>query len=89
MSRQPIRCCITVRGRVASHWSRWLEELRFSYRLSENGDDLTDLTGTVPDQSALHGMLNRIWNLNLTVLSVKTSPAANGEEPPVGPKETT
>ena len=89
MSSQPVYCCITVRGRIAPHWSRWLEELQFSYRSSQNGDDVTDLKGTVADQSALHGVLNRIWNLNLTVLSVKTSPAANGEEPPVGPKETT
>ena len=86
MSRQPIRCCITVRGRVASHWSRWLEELRFSYRSSENGDDVTDLTGALPDQSALQGVLKRIWNLNMTVLSVRTSPKATGEEPPAVPK---
>ncbi len=71
----PIQCRITVRGRVASHWSQWLEELRLSYRLSEEGDDVTDLIGTVPDQSALQGVLQRIWNLNLTVLSVTTLPA--------------
>lgn len=75
---QPIQCCITVRGRVASHWSRWLEELHFSYRLSEGGDEVTDLNGTLPDQSALQGVLRRIWNLNLTVLSVSTSVAATG-----------
>ena len=73
MSSLPIHCCITVRGRVAPHWSRWLEELQFSYRLSEDGDDVTDLTGTLPDQSALQGALKRIWNLNLTVLSVNTA----------------
>ena len=73
MSSQPIHCCITVRGRIAPHWSRWLEELQISYRSSGNGDDVTDLNGTVPDQSALQGVLNRIWNLNLTVLSVRTS----------------
>ena len=86
MSSQPLHCCITVRGRIAPHWSRWLEELRFSYRSSENGDEVTDLDGTVPDQSALQGVLNRIWNLNLTVLSVKTSPEEHGEEPPAGPE---
>ena len=72
MLSQPIQCRITVRGRVAPHWSRWLEELQLSYRLSEDGDDVTDLCGTVPDQSALQGVLNRIWNLNLTVLSLRT-----------------
>ena len=86
MSSQPIRCCITVRGRVAPHWSRWLEELRLSYHLSESGDDVTDLNGIVADQSALHGVLNRIWNLNLTVLAVKTWPETDGQEPLAGPK---
>ena len=74
MDNRSIHCLITVRGRVASHWSHWLGELRPSYRCSESGEDVTDLSGTVPDQSALQGVLKRIWNLNLTVLSVSTSP---------------
>ena len=82
MSSRPINCCITVRGRVAPHWSRWLEELQFSYRLSQNGDDVTDLTGTLPDQSALQRVLKRVWNLNLTVLSVNTSAKASRQEQP-------
>ena len=82
MSSQPMHCCITVRGRIAPHWSRWLEELQLSYHSSENGDEVTELNGTVPDQSALQGVLNRIWNLNLTVLSVKTSAEARGEGQP-------
>ncbi len=72
-SGEPIRCSITVRGRVASHWSRWLGELEISHRSSESGEDVTDLIGIVPDQSALQGLLKRIWSLNLTVLSVDTS----------------
>jgi hypothetical protein len=35
---------------------------------------VTDLFGTLADQSALRGVLKRIWDLNLTVLSVATSP---------------
>ncbi len=79
MSSRPIRCCITIRGRVAPHWSRWLEELRFTYRSNGEGTTVTELSGTLPDQSALQGLLNRVWNLNLTVLSVSTSPV--GEAP--------
>ena len=60
---------------MAPHWSHWLEGLQLSHRLSEDGDDVTDLTGTLADPRALHGALDRIWNLNLTVLSVLTSPA--------------
>ncbi len=87
-SSQQIRCRITVRGRVASHWSRWLEGLQLSYRVSDGGDDVTDLCGTVPDQSALHGVLNRIWNLNLTVLSLGTSPVrGDGDAERLAPGE--
>ena len=74
MNDRAIQCCITVRGRVAAHWSYWLEQLKPSYRVSDDGDDVTDLTGTLADQCALHGALDRIWNLNLAVLSVSTSP---------------
>ena len=74
MSSGPIQCRITVRGRMASHWSRCLGELH-SYRSSDDGDVVTDLCGKLADQSALQGVLKRIWDLNLTVLSVATSPA--------------
>jgi len=68
-----IQCRITVRGQVALHWSRWLGELKHSYRSSDDGDLVTDLYGELADQSALQGVLKRIWDLNLTVLSVVTS----------------
>jgi hypothetical protein len=34
----------------------------------------------LPDQSALQGVLNRMWELNLTVLSVSTSPGEAGRD---------
>jgi hypothetical protein len=82
MMSRPIHCCITVRGRVAPHWSRWLESLQLSYRLSADGCDVTDLNGIVQDQSALQGVLKRIWSLNLTVLSVLTSAVDDGRGSP-------
>jgi len=74
MDNQALHCLITVRGRVAAHWSHRLGELRPSYRLSESGEEVTDLVGTVPDQSALQGVLKQIWNLNLAVLTLTTTP---------------
>jgi hypothetical protein len=85
MSNRPIQCRITVRGRVAPHWSQWLGELQLSYRTDSEGGTVTDLSGTVADQSALQGVLNRIWNLNLTVLSVRTSADASDGGEPTGP----
>lgn len=55
----------------------------FSYRSVGDHETVTDLTGTLPDQSALQGVLNRIWNLNLTVLSVRTK-AETGADQPTG-----
>ncbi len=85
-SGRPIQCCITVRGRVAPHWSQWLGELWLSYRVSEDGGNVTELSGTLPDQSALQGVLKRIWNLNLSVLSVTALPpkAGRDEDAPAG-----
>ena len=84
MSSRPIQCCITVRGRVAPHWSQWLGELQLSYRTTGEDGIVTNLNGTLADQSALQGVLNRIWNLNLTILSVWTSADARDEGEPAG-----
>ena len=78
MNRRAIQCRITVRGQVPPHWSQWLEGLQLSHRLSEGGTDVTDLSGTLADQDALRGVLDRIWNLNLTVLSVSAEPVDSG-----------
>jgi hypothetical protein len=85
MTSRPIQCSITVRGRVAPHWSPWLGELQLSYRADGEDGTVTDLNGILADQSALQGVLNRIWNLNLTVLSVSTSTDASDEGEPAGP----
>jgi hypothetical protein len=35
------------------------------------GQSITILTGPIADQSALRGVLNRVWDLNLIVVSVE------------------
>ena len=56
---------IHVKERLSEEWSDWLDGL--SITLNEDGK--TILMGTVPDQSALRGILGKLWDLNLTVLS--------------------
>ncbi len=57
--------------RVGSHldagWSDWLGGLS----IAAQPDGTTLLTGTLPDQSALHGVLNKLHSLNLALLSVQ------------------
>ena len=56
---------IKVEGKLNSHWKHWFEGMAIDY-----DGDTTILTGPVPEQSALHGLLHRIRDLNLTLLSV-------------------
>jgi hypothetical protein len=60
---------IRVKGVLADCWSDWFEELKVHVEL--NGE--TTLRGELIDQSALFGVLTRINNLNLTLISVVRS----------------
>ncbi len=65
---------IQVVGQVDPRWSDWFDGMTFS---STTGDSpVTTMTGLVADQAALRGLLTKIWNLNLTVISVLRMPAA-------------
>ena len=57
---------IKVKGNLDKHWSDWLGGLEITQ--DEQGNSL--LTGVVPDQAALHGILNQIRDLGLTLISV-------------------
>ena len=57
---------IRVKGHLTSQWSDWLEGLEV--KLLDNGEMI--LSGTLVDQAALMGVLNKLNRLNLTLLSV-------------------
>ncbi len=57
---------IRVKGCLDQYWSDWFAGLRLTFL--EGGDSL--LSGVLPDQAALHGLLERIRDLNLTLVSV-------------------
>jgi hypothetical protein len=66
---------ITVRGHLDDRWSDWFSGLAVAARHDDDGQPVTTLTGLV-DQAALRGILNRCWDLNLSVVSVT---AASGD----------
>ncbi|NPV06915.1 MAG: hypothetical protein HPY83_02995 [Anaerolineae bacterium] len=57
---------ITVRGHLDPRWSVRFADLQVTH-LEGNA---TRLSGLLPDQAALHGLLERIRDLNLTLISV-------------------
>lgn len=57
---------IRVRSHLGSDWTDWFSGL--SVTLEENGDTL--LTGPVVDQAALHGLLRKVRDLGMPLVSV-------------------
>ena len=57
---------IRIKGHLDSQWSDWFEGLTIS--LEDNGDTL--LIGPVIDQAALHGLLKKVRDLGMPLISV-------------------
>jgi hypothetical protein len=66
---QPAAYRIRIAGRVKNGWSDFMSNLEESCE-QENGATVTTISGVVTDQAALHGLLERIRDLNLTLLLV-------------------
>ena len=56
---------IRVKGQIDEHWSDWFNDLTITH-----ADDETVLNGTVADEAALYGLLARLRDLGLLLLSV-------------------
>ena len=57
---------IRVQGQIDRQWADWFAGFTISY----DTDDSTILRGSIVDQAALHGVLIRVRDLSLTLLSV-------------------
>mgnify|MGYP003530314305 CR=1 FL=1 len=57
---------IRLKGHLGSQWTDWFEGLTIT--LEEDGDTL--LTGSVVDQAALHGLLKKVRDLGMPLVSV-------------------
>lgn len=64
---------IRVKGRIDPDWPGWYEEL--AIRHTDEGE--TILRGSVTDQATLYGILSRLRDLGLPLLSVDLHPASN------------
>ena len=63
---QPLIYQIRIKGHLGRQWTDWFEGLTIT--LEDNGETL--LTGLVVDQAALHGLLRKMRDLGMPLLSV-------------------
>jgi hypothetical protein len=63
---QPMVYQIRIKGHLGQQWTEWFEGLTIT--LENNGDTL--LTGPVVDQAALHGLLKKVRDLGMPLISV-------------------
>lgn len=64
---RPDQYIIRIQNHLDTHWENWFDGLTIQHRARGQ----TILSGEVEDQSALLGLLEKIHNLNLTLISVR------------------
>ena len=61
---------IQVQGRLDTSYADWFNGMTLTVEQESDRSPVTTLTGAVVDQAALHGLLAKISDLNLTLISV-------------------
>lgn len=76
----PGRYDIRLKGHLDDRWADWFDGLTL-----RRDDDTTLLTGPIVDQAALHGVLKRVRDLGMPLLSITRVELAPAEGPDVRP----
>ncbi len=63
---------IRVKGQIDEHWSEWFDDLTTTH----TDQNETVLTGPIPDQAALHGLLAKLRDLGLPITQAFVPPQA-------------
>jgi hypothetical protein len=80
-THEPGRYEIRIKGHLENRWADWFEGLTIT--ALDNGETL--LTGPVIDQAALHGLLKKVRDLGLPLLSVMHVEPEQADMPDVNP----
>ena len=62
---------IKIRGKLDESWSDWLGNVELTSNVGEDGAPITTLVCQAPDPPTLFGILDRIRDLNLPLISVQ------------------
>lgn len=74
-SHQTIIIEVTIDGTISPDMARWFEGMSVT-----SVDGSTIITGVLPDQQALYGLVNLLRDLGVTVRSIKMEPKEGGDE---------
>ena len=72
----PLLYEIKLKGHLDTKWSEWFYDMAITHE----SDGTTTLRGPLPDQVVLHSVLDRIRDMNLTLLNVRKVNDANQVE---------
>jgi hypothetical protein len=68
---QPGTYRIIVQGTLEISWADYFENLQFNTGHAPDGSPITSLAGTLPDQAAVQGVLQKLYNLGFPLISVE------------------
>ena len=77
---KPVTYQIQIEGRLGEKWSDWFSGMTIAFESGSDGSCVTTLTGAVVDQAALRGILEKIWDLNLTLISITRAQVNSQDE---------
>jgi hypothetical protein len=69
---------IKLEGYLDTEWSEWFYDMAITHE----SDGTTTLCGPILDQAVLHSILQRIRDMNLTLINLHTLPHSNDSERP-------
>ena len=68
---------IQVKGHLPEAWSEMMEHMKISCEADGN----TTISGPIRDQSELYGLISRLQNLGLTLISINQAVTVQSEKP--------
>ena len=80
--REPGQYEIRLKGHLAARWAAWFDGLS----LRHESDGTTTIHGPIVDQAALHGVLQKVRDLGLPLVSVTQVQAEPPAVPPIQPR---
>ena len=71
---------ICGQGHLDEQWAWWLEGMAITHGFSRDGTPVTRLSGPVLDQAALHGVLIKLRDIGIPILSINRLESSEGEQ---------